>query len=666
MGNELDHQRFRRNRWKVAVACSIGVAASLHALYRELDSSAPSGEGPQVATLVRKTSIARRRSSGTYEWRSIPAEGSLHRKDALQTGIESSAVIRMNDGSELELGESSLIVLDELTQSSLDFLRGSVVIHAKGQARRLTAGRDGMRTEEKLKILLRSPASSDVVYVGTTSAAVPVEFAWTSQVLEPGPLVLEVSSRPGFPPGEETIVNPIAGDSGERKTLSLAPGPYHWRIRSPEGELLSQSRRFSVRSPSPLLPISPTSGETVHVFDGAPRTKFSWQLARRHGARALADTDSATHVLQVSADESFARIAQAREVSAASGSSILSGLGPGRWYWRLLSDYPGTRVSSETQAFSLERTGRLELALLEPGPEARVPEDRKSRFRWRIAASTEVPAEYRVEFRSASGAAAAGAFDSRSTFLDWSAPSPGRFEWRVIALVNGREAGASPWQAFEAAEGKGIELLEPAAGATSFFWSAPPSIDFRWRPAASLQPGAGQARLQIALDRGFSKLVFEGQPRSRNAETLALESRGEHFWRVQHLDEAGHPIRSSEARAFVYDVHPPLGAPVPETPAEIALADYPPESPARLRWMADPDAREYEVTISPSSGERSPASLTASGSLPIGDLPEGDYAWSVRSIDRLGRKGAASPTTPLRVRYGKLLPPPRIVSPEAQ
>ncbi|MCM2322996.1 MAG: hypothetical protein NDJ90_07005 [Oligoflexia bacterium] len=92
-------------------------------------------EGPALAQLLRSEGRVRRLPHSRFAWDWIASGAPLRRGDAIATSTNSSASIHFEEGSELVLGESSLIILREKRHEiELSFVQG------RGQLRSTEAG----------------------------------------------------------------------------------------------------------------------------------------------------------------------------------------------------------------------------------------------------------------------------------------------------------------------------------------------------------------------------------------------------------------------------------------------------------------------------------------------------------------------------------------------
>jgi hypothetical protein len=248
-----------------------------------------------------------------------------------------------------------------------------------------------------------------------------------------------------------------------------------------------------------------------------------------------------------------------------------------------------------------------------------------------------------------------------------------------------RAVAETPWRAFTIFEGARVALKAPARDRELLTWDKPVSFEFEWTEDELLSRESGYSyQVAVSRDAEFKQPLLG--PRLRDtvmpSSKVALDN-GTYFWKVMIVDEAGQIVKGSEAWKFAYGMHPPLAAPEPVSPAMQAVFDVvADETVPAITWREVPGAEGYEILLYKVEPGRETASVGPDGA-PAGfkliskaetdklhaefkDLPPSGYAWSVRAIDRLKRKGRAMQPRPFTVTYGDVLGAPKITSPEVQ
>jgi hypothetical protein len=656
----------------VALACLSGAATGSYLLYQDFNLTGEDGKGPVMARIEKRESKVRRKAASSFAWMNAVSKQNLFRKDSVQTSEASAAAIRFNDGTLLELGENSLVVIDELSKLSLDFLRGSVVLRTAAGDKRVTVGADGKARFEELPIRLVKPEPL-AHFFNREGQAKPIQFAWTASAgaALPPDYMLEVSQERSFKGSKKQF---SAANGGKQLDVSatLGAGTYYWRIVGKD-KPLTEPGQFRIDTASPMKPSWPVGGEKIAVF-GDSSLQLRWSSPE---AAAQAD-----HELDVARDSSFKSIVKTQDIPASSGVATLKSLPAGTYYWRIRSQYPDLEVSSPVEQFTYEQAQAPKLTLIYPEDKRVVEMPALLRFAWHSDAQG---AEYGFELQNAEGKKVAGS-RAATDYFAWTEPMSGSFRWRVVAYRQNTEIAQTPWQNFIVFEGSRIGLQAPAAGQEIRYWDKPPQFAFKW-DADTMMPKHSDYSYQTEFSQSPD---FKGSLTGPKVREPYLESgkvalpQGNIHWRVHVVDGAGRIVKTSPSSTFIHEVFPTLAAPTVLTPASgevynVVEKDIMP----KLTWQPVPEATSYELTVFATDGGRSIASIPVDGSIPPGarvayrgvtakpatalkGLKPASYFWSVRSIDKIKRKGAPSEARPFVVTYGDVLNSPEVTSPEVQ
>ncbi|MCM2278602.1 MAG: hypothetical protein NDJ89_11065 [Oligoflexia bacterium] len=216
-------------------------------------------EGPALAHLVRSEGHVRRLPHSRFAWDWIASGAPLRRGDAIATSANSNALIHFGEGSELALGESSLIILREKRDEvELSFLRG------EGRLRLAKSDLPGGRER---RIAVQQSPSAKVV-----QSEEPPELDPSA----PSPLGVRLEERE-LP----TNATPLRGSGMIVATSGLPPPP---EPRSPADGAVADLNRlrnitFAWRGPeSPgssyelvLRPVGKTDGQRYEFRSSKPR-----------------------------------------------------------------------------------------------------------------------------------------------------------------------------------------------------------------------------------------------------------------------------------------------------------------------------------------------------------------------------------------------------------
>ncbi|MEK6706256.1 MAG: FecR domain-containing protein, partial [Bdellovibrionota bacterium] len=299
----------------VIVALVCGACALIGAcfLYLDMNEGGGIGQGESMATVLRRDAKVRRKPASSYIWRNILERENVYKRDSLQTGEASAAVVKLNDGSLLEIGENSLIVVDDLEKVNLNFLKGSVVIKDSGGDKKITVGSDGKAKVEELSVRLTKPEALAVFYVNEGHRKT-IQLAWQlKKAAEVGPIYFQLGHERGFSK-TKTQVKELKADALSATSIEVPPGRYFWRIVSNStgnSVPLSQVRQFSVVEARALKPLWPIGQEKIRIWGNESAIQFRWQEALSRNV--------SRHAVEISDRADFGHVISSRQIDASAG-----------------------------------------------------------------------------------------------------------------------------------------------------------------------------------------------------------------------------------------------------------------------------------------------------------------------------------------------------------
>lgn len=629
----------------ISAVCISGIAGSWYRLQHDVYTPGASFRGEPMAIVEQCDENARRKHSSSFVWSSVSPGATLYRKDSLKIGPGGTASIRMNDGSRLDLGENSLIIVDDLKQLALNFMRGSFIVRGAEGDREISVGRDGKTVTKELAVRLTAPKAGARVFVQQRQTA-QIAFAWEFRVpISPfdGAPVLQISSDRSFP-RNGTRDLPLPDSKTQALPAALPPGHYYWRLSNAQGPL-TEARPLFVVVAEPLKPMYPDTGSKVSVWGKSSPVQFRW-------VAQASDVATSSHWLEISREPGFETLHASESVDAETGTATIRNLPDGQSFWRLRSAYGQVSVVSAPVPFSVTTTERLVVKLSEPSEGAAIEARPLLRFTWQFE---DTSTEFRWELSQ--GNAAPRFFRTRARTLDWNAPTPGEYRWRVLAVRDEQIVGESPWRSFSIFPGAPLTLVAPADASAITFWNKPVKFRFEWK-ADDAASAAGGYRVRVGRDVDLTQGVQVVSTRGTELASDALKlTPGTWFWRVEVPNGKG-AAKTSRVARFRYGPPEALRAPLIQGPD--AGASFPvleEGSDPVLTWEAVEDAKEYEVTLE-RSGAPPVRKLTRALRISTKGLPAGTYRWTVRAVDPNGKPGDASLARELTILYGKRLRAP--------
>jgi hypothetical protein len=328
--------------------------------------AAPRDEGEVVASVRQATRGLQVRPLHTLGWRGLEAGGDVYVADSVFVPPGGEARLQFPDGTVLELDEKSLVVVEPLRAGTrqVTLRQGSFTGYAgdAGLAIDTASGtaRLSPRTEARLELSggrVEVQVKKGQAIVGerqlkeggralSSGSSVETLPAWPVQLVDPeanarmlfrGKPATMTLSWSGSPPPDARVQ--VARDrlfafatelkaTGGAAQVDPSPGVSWWRLVGPDGEPLSEARRFNlVEDVSPSL-LSPGDGEVVLASPGT-KVPFSWTPV----------PGSVSYKLELSGSRGFEPIATTEQV-AGNHVRLPVELAEGSWYWRVSAVRP--------------------------------------------------------------------------------------------------------------------------------------------------------------------------------------------------------------------------------------------------------------------------------------------------------------------------------------
>lgn len=656
----------------VSLLCLLGAGLGGYFLYRDLIAVDGSGKGIPMATVERRELKVRRKPSGSYIWSHVELNQNLYRKDSVQTGAASTASIRLTDQSVLELGEDSLVVLDDIKNISLNFVRGSMVIRGEKGDRQISRAKDGKLKIEELPFRLLIP-ESQAIYFSKDGVKKEISFGWelkktnntsnNTQSYE-GALV-QVSTDIRFMPAKTQWVK-ISALREQKTKLSLLIGKYFWRVIE-NGMPLTEVRSFKVASAYALKPVWPLSAtEKIKTWKEESGVQFRWT----NKSSDVGSNDSldslATHRIEISSDSDFKNIVKNEVINSQNSQAIVNGLPEGMFYWRIKSQFGDVTLNSQVEKFAIEKNQKLLINPLFPLAGSSHENRKEFRFLWKTQMVSGVDYQFELQKDGKSHASER----IKGTSYSWNRSLPGSYRWRVLALHQKEIAGETSWQDFVLFEGKPIQLSFPKNAQEIHYWEKPSDFTFAWEKESGFNEN-NFYKLEVATDLEFKSKVVEEKLSKNFLESSKLQLKpGSYYWRVGMVNDSGSLLKWSQTARFTWGQFPLLEPPSQAFPAPGAFFDVVREDKDPvLSWAQVKDAIAYEVVVINNKEGNDKVVLkqrVEQSTFQVSGLQEGEYFWSVRPIDPLKRPGSSLPRRKIDISFGKPLEAPQVLSAEVQ
>lgn len=294
-----------------------------------------------------------RRGANTLTWNDASVGDKVVRKDAVQTFARSTAVVEVNNDSQLTMGENSLIVFDQ--QDADPFLAGrnSVLVVIDGELSGTLSGKDRSRFRFGVNL-----PNGDVT-LQPRKAGDDVEFMIT--VNDDQSTTVNVNEGTAQVVGRDGVRKTI----GDQQSLTIDSSGSEYRVSE-----LSRAPR----------PASPANDRAVIYRNVPEQVQFTWD--------PVANADR-YHIV-IARDPAFSdRIVDDDVI----GTKFAHGaLGPGTYYWHVRS-----RIGWSQSDHSSVRRLRVTQDLVPPTLELDPPPDTIQAGTWHLLGRTDADATVFVD-----------------------------------------------------------------------------------------------------------------------------------------------------------------------------------------------------------------------------------------------------------------------------
>ncbi|MDR1626058.1 MAG: FecR family protein [Spirochaetia bacterium] len=660
----------------VIVLWFIGTSACLYLFWRDLNMALTRLNEEPVGIITFKYNAAQRRFSDRVVWDRLQTRSPVYNGDFIRTAGLSDATITFRDGgAAIDLAENSLIQVHfEDSRASLSLTRGGVsAVSRSGAPLTLVSG--DARVELGPDALVSASAGAEGLGVsvlegsarvgntaGTQDARAGDVFALSAGGSSPGPWVAVISPRPGarllvpenaaLPVGftwraldfsdtdsarieisadrkfRRILASQSSADASSAFSFSLAPGTYFWRAYREGAEppaSASSGKLTIIHAPAPRT-ISPAEDQVYRYRTRFPSLRFQW-TEQEHA-----------FLYRLEVADNPGMDSPSFSIQAQGASFVSSGLGPGRWYWRVTPVFPegfeGTALPSAVASFVIEQGGALEAPRLQApadGSQLNIAREREDvYFSWRPgeeAASYTIWISPRADLSDP-----VIAQTLRDSFFVYgqqdTALQAGQYYWGVFLTdEEGVSSPVSPPRSFTALEDASSPRTIYPPDNYTVAHSLARDLRFAWKLGRS-----GPARFQMSPNADFSPLAVDEES-SSPARGRGLPA-GTYYWRVSSQAEGG----SLQTPAQRLNVVPPFSAPVLESPRPAERLEVRADAQIAFRWRAVEGAQYYQFRLyAGSSAQGRPVykddfCQDRDKTLPMEAYPEGAFVWTVQAF----------------------------------
>ncbi|MBN2771391.1 MAG: hypothetical protein JXR90_11910 [Spirochaetes bacterium] len=645
-------------------------------LYQDIRRTYAQGKTEKIGTITFKKRVAERKFTAQVIWDSVKNNSPVYNYDSIRTDLDSIATVNLNDGTEIELGENTLVILRmsdnkldiEMQGNSLNVFR-SLSEKNSGSTVTVTSGKSSVNLEEGNMLLTGdktgdlgidiAEGKAELVVNGKTllldkgssarsedgSGIRVVELVYSSSTPENGVTYVTSSSTREImlswegkdSPDKELIISqdPFFNDIVQKPDIagknsfstSLPSGTYYWKIRSSLGE--SRVSRFSIIKDKSSQQLWPPDNKDIRTVSDSSLVSFKWDGSEY----------TENYVVEIFSDKEKSDIILSMPCR---GQAVATDkLKPGTYYWHVKSKYgsrfDGDIVSDKLYSFSLERSSGLSAPVTISRSDSIDTISRlalrngKEAIYWQTVRGADY---YTVEISQDKNFSRIiktekAAFNRYKLSDDL---ENGKFFWRVKAHTAKDSSAYSESNEFKIVETAEVELLHPAAN--KLFLGSSAEVFFRWRDYNR----NGRYTLKISDKEDFSKPLFEYKI-NKEYKTVKIMSAKRYFWKVFLTDKDDRVVKESKSNSF--NILSIKEAPGIVSPLEKVI-NTSKEKEIVFEWKSVESATDYKFTLYRKKGSKEDlvSEKTVNGSSysykDLSSLKDGNYFWEVTALDISG------------------------------
>ncbi|MCC5813293.1 MAG: FecR domain-containing protein [Leptospira sp.] len=605
-------------------------------LYLNITKKVEGGNNPTIGILTFKIRSIQRKYDGEVVWETIPTETEIKNRDTIRTVNLADATLTLEDGTEIQIGENSMILVDFSDKKwNLNFAYGSVgakkgsndglnivsgdssievgsgelslnksgddlsINITKGdsklkvgdeektisQDQTATIGKEGVSVKQQNYRLVKPLGNSIIT---TTETSKSIDFSWTLSGNRPKKSELVVSNDPRF----RQIISKTSLNS-DNATIKLKPGSYYWKITySDENNKPTESStsRFTLFYNDGIKLFTPTNNSRISYNSNFPKPiSFSWSKSEI----------VSFYRLEISDDENFNNIIERKETR--NNSIAITGLKQGNLFYRVIgkSSISGeSDIISETRSFSLDETKELsKVSLVEPSNQRNISlpslKDSGILFSWKDTIEYN---QYNFQLATDESFSSVLRTDtSNKNFYRWNSDiKAGKYFWRVTGINSNNEKMTSQVREFNISEDVKISLIRPSQEIQLELQDGK-SVNFGWKPL----PNTGKTNLIISKAKELSDPVFN-EIVSGNSKSVNLKNPGKYFWRINWSDGKTDSISD----IYSFDLVANLPPPKITFPRASSSVDMTRRDDLLIQWNTVPEADLYFIRLLDTTGLR--------------------------------------------------------------
>lgn len=661
----------------IIILCSSLIATGLYLFFTDINKTIDTANTEVIGTIRFKKQSAQRKFANRVVWQEVEKTAPVYSFDSIRTQKGSEAIITLEDGTEVTLGENTLLMLDwSKDKRSIEFLEGTVSANrsdAKEDTTITIKSKDNIVEVKKAEVSVEKSQTGkigvevqkgDVSLVSqgkvskiNTNEKATIENASSAPVIEKIPLLitspknnsyflthkdsenlsLDWTSTVGFSSYklsysanvDFTNSVSITETSANKATVTIPKGEWYLKLQAKSATQEAEKIiKISILKENALETISP-SKEAVYSFKAEyPLIRYFWQSSD------IADS----YTLEIANNSNFTNPVYSEKVKSSETSH--NKLGEGTWYWRVKPNYPFTSsleslnfLSSNVNTFKINKIVSVDPPLLiEPEDNSKIQEiaalTQGIIFSWK--GLSETGESTLLLSRNSDFTDIALKIDTKQASYNWKNQiKSGTYFWKVqSSLQDGTSVPESQVRKLEISRFEPKLVLQSPENNSSFYPKTDNAINFTWESDTR-----GNFLLEVSKSQDFKTEPIQKETSAFESTMNDLES-GTYFWRIKYLSFDGSVLNTSSASSFT--IKETLNAPKILYPLENDNLTLINTKEIQFSWSKINDALSYDFALYDGLNRLIKEAKNVSTNAYTFTLPEnlkkGAYTWIVSAL----------------------------------
>jgi len=608
-------------------------------LYLDFKRRVGIGDKEIIGIIRYKEKLIQRKIDGQVVWETVDRDTPISNLDSVRTADKSNVTIELNDKTQIDMDQNSMILLDFSNQNiNLDFAYGAFTakrsentndtklniksgektIELKNSDVKLTKtdeknlnltvdkGNATIKTKQGDQIIekdqlatvkeenvevqtapvkLSKPVDRAVYIAGNSLVA--VQFAWepppTNQKQADMATTLEISEDYKFTKKIKKI--PVTKENSIE--LKLPSSIYYWRVVTNQNKKqadISEVRKVSLISEEPIRLFSPTNNARYTFTSSLPIITFSWNKSEY----------ASSYKLEIAKDKEFKEVIKTQD--SHSNRFAIDNLTEGKYYARVSSRFVATDTApqiSEVIQFTVEKKVDLdpvEIAALETtATTVTAIEKEKFVLNWKGS-----PEYSNYEVQISDDKSFQNILESEKVTKNFHVPSKylkkNAYYWRVRGITKDGKNSNFSTSKFEIKEPANLELLTPKDN-TEFAVKHSEPIEFKWNKTDLY----GTYKLEIS-DKPDFKNILKSESTTSFGVSVNGFNPGTYFVKLSLVNtETNEELLKTKPRSFKIPML--LVEPILKSPKRSEVVDMSDSDTLNFNWEPVPNAVSYKIEV---------------------------------------------------------------------